>query len=647
MVDFRRWITALAVLALFVGLASAQVTGPGNTGALQCTAQAAVTPALRFEGITDLIGDIVITCSGGSSMANGTAIPTANITIALATNVTSRIIQSSGSMSEAILLVDEPGSGLAPVPVPGSGPEATQNACLVGANISTVGAGPGGCVTYAQTAANGLPVASGSAGSITAPANVFFGSVSGNQVTFNGIPILPPVSSGTVRVFRISNVRANISGLGGSTNGTAPLQASIIVSGNTSLPIPFGSVTAGFIQQGLNTTVRNAANSSNLSSNGTGFNQCNTQTRAAVATLQFQEGFATAFKTRVAPTTNYNGQAGLSAINQNVPGTIYNSESGFVFTGITSSTSTGGISFNGVYAGLADYGSRLKAVFNNVPAGVRLFVSVTNLASNTSSSNTVAPTNPNVTTSYAVLVSSESAQDANGSVPGVNPTDSVNSGNTALAEIPVINGTAMAVWEVINTNTAATETFNFGVWTSYSASPGTNSPPPGTATVNMSFAPTSTATTASSTQPIPRFADTSTAKNVLVINICQTLLLFPFVTNTNGFDTGIAIANTSTDPVGTGAQAGACDMFWYDGTGKTPKANTGKIDTGTVYTTLVSSAAAGFQGYMIAQCNFQYAHGFAFISDLGARNLAMGYLALVINGGLGRDGAPAAEALGQ
>ena len=40
--------------------------------------------------------------------------------------------------------------------------------------------------------------------------------------------------------------------------------------------------------------------------------------------------------------------------------------------------------------------------------------------------------------------------------------------------------------------------------------------------------------------------------------------------------------------------------------------------------------APNFQGYMFAVCNFQYAHGFAFISDVGARNLAMGYLALVI-----------------
>jgi len=61
-----------------------------------------------------------------------------------------------------------------------------------------------------------------------------------------------------------------------------------------------------------------------------------------------------------------------------------------------------------------------------------------------------------------------------------------------------------------------------------------------------------------------------------------------------------------------------------------------------VYTTLASVTVPNFQGYMIAICQFQYAHGFAFISDLGARNLAMGYLALVVpdpagNGGRGAN----------
>ena len=52
---------------------------------------------------------------------------------------------------------------------------------------------------------------------------------------------------------------------------------------------------------------------------------------------------------------------------------------------------------------------------------------------------------------------------------------------------------------------------------------------------------------------------------------------------------------------------------------------------------------------MIAVCNFQYAHGFAFVSDLGARNLAMGYLAIVMNasGGELTNRGPIAESLGQ
>ena len=64
MVDFRRVITALAMLALFVGLASAQVGGTGQTQ-LTCNTNVTVTPALRGEGYTEQTGDITITCTGG------------------------------------------------------------------------------------------------------------------------------------------------------------------------------------------------------------------------------------------------------------------------------------------------------------------------------------------------------------------------------------------------------------------------------------------------------------------------------------------------------------------------------------------------------------------------------------------------------
>jgi hypothetical protein len=58
------------------------------------------------------------------------------------------------------------------------------------------------------------------------------------------------------------------------------------------------------------------------------------------------------------------------------------------------------------------------------------------------------------------------------------------------------------------------------------------------------------------------------------------------------------------------------------------------------------TATPGFQGYIIAQCNFQYAHGFAFISDLGAQRLAEGYLALVMDEALGTRTGATSEVLG-
>ena len=81
MVDFRRCITALAVLALFAGLAAAQVGPTGQP--LSCTTNVAVTPQLRGEGFTEQTGDITLTCTGGSTLAPGVAIPQVNITVFL------------------------------------------------------------------------------------------------------------------------------------------------------------------------------------------------------------------------------------------------------------------------------------------------------------------------------------------------------------------------------------------------------------------------------------------------------------------------------------------------------------------------------------------------------------------------------------
>ncbi len=120
-----------------------------------------------------------------------------------------------------------------------------------------------------------------------------------------------------------------------------------------------------------------------------------------------------------------------------------------------------------------------------------------------------------------------------------------------------------------------------------------------------------------------------------------TRLLFPYVTNQAGFDTGITIANTTADPFGTKPQSGTCTLNYYGSTtgGGAPPASQ-KSDTVTAGSTLVLTlsnggtnnmkGAPGFQGYIIAQCTFPLAHGFYFISDVGARNLAMGGSALIL-----------------
>jgi hypothetical protein len=450
---------------------------------------------------------------------------------------------------------------------------------------------------------------------------VYQGIVNSNQVTFFGVPIVPPGTNGQ-RLYRITNVRVNANAIGGT--GSTPVSASISTSNPGALPISNPTPIVGFVSPSLTTT------SNSLS----GFVQCVGQalsfSSSAGGYVTFTEAgtFASAFKTRVDPAVS--GQNGSptpgqgASLLQNVPGGQYNSESGFTST------------VNGYTVGLADFGTRFQAVVNNIPAGARVFVSLNNvLVSHSSTGGTtftpvptpsnVAPTPGVPQTPFAEAVTSSAA--AEGSFGTPSTTSFI--GSVPVVEVTPSSGTsATAVWEVITTNPTSIDSYSFGIFVQYTANPGTNSPGAGTATVNLSYSPTSTTTTASS-GPIPRFIDTSKAANIFSIGICRTVLLFPFVTNQAGFDTGLAISNTSTDPFGTVPQAGTCQMNWYGAAAPTTPA-TPTIATATTYATLASGIAPGFQGYMIAVCNFQFAHGFAFISDVGARNLAMGYLALVI-----------------
>lgn len=100
-----------------------------------------------------------------------------------------------------------------------------------------------------------------------------------------------------------------------------------------------------------------------------------------------------------------------------------------------------------------------------------------------------------------------------------------------------------------------------------------------------------------------------------------TYLLFQYVTNQSGFDTPIAIANTSGD-LGLPPTAGKCGFYFYGSPPYGTFWTASNINAGTVYTNTIASMASGFQGYVVARCNFMGAAGLAFVTDLGAHNLA-------------------------
>lgn len=99
----------------------------------------------------------------------------------------------------------------------------------------------------------------------------------------------------------------------------------------------------------------------------------------------------------------------------------------------------------------------------------------------------------------------------------------------AVAEIPILKGSAVAVWEVLSSNPSSIEDFDFPVWF------GTNSSAPGVATVNGSMAPNPSqdafsktgADAASTTLPVPRFVDSSQALTVLQVTSPPTLTANP------------------------------------------------------------------------------------------------------------------------
>jgi hypothetical protein len=652
--NFRKVVVALAVLTLFAGLASAQYVPPQS---ISCTVSADSTPSIRAEGLSEHVGDIIITCTApGTTVAtSGSAADRGQISVNFGVPIATKTVASG---LEAMLVIDEPGTQSGSIPQGLFGSQGPIVVCDEVQNATAVLAAAG-CPTFAYNngtfwVANTNGLAAG-----TQAANAYQGVIGGtsgsnlNIINFNNVPVIPPGSTGVQRIYRITNVRV--------TPGSSAIAATVTATPNSGstfgLTLANATATVATPVTGILPSLGSVTSAESLCV-ASQLYSTSPYTKANLAILTFKEGFSNAFKTRVLPLALGAGASeGTGATQTKITGkytigttayTSYNSESMTMFT------LNGGGS-----VGLADTPTRLKAVFTNLDTKAKYYVSINNVVD--FSTNATAPSNggagDQTNIPWAVLdVNQGITKEIDGSP--VTAAASVGLGNNVVnvAQVTNTSGAGEVIWEIANDKTATQNSFNFALYVTYDPSAAASTPAVTTSanapTVTLGFAPTNgtngaTATTppGSTTTNIPRFTFPTAATSSTFFNAitCQTVLLFPYVTNNSNFETGMSISNTALDPFGTPQGApGSCNMYFYGlnpSAGAVPfppvAASPNTISAGQQYANTVSGLGlVNFAGYAIAVCNFQFAHGFAFVQTK-AGTMAMGYLPLVMQTGSG------------
>ena len=485
---------------LLAGLISGVALVPAPaTQVLNCTARGTAATPLRAEGNTELVGDIIIQCTGGTPTASGAPVPTTDLTVYLNTAITSRLY--ANGWSDALLIIDDPTTS-------------AQLACADPNGICTITGTGTGVGTYDGTA--GRP-------------NIFLGRGGGSSVVFPSVPFDPPGAGS--RFIRITNLRTNAPPPGS--------EVSFYVTGNPIFSLSIAQSIVGDVQSSAAFSLRSPDNSSVANGSGTVVSQCGAAQRVAV--FRAAELSGTAFRKRTFAAF-VDSETSPAPAAQDVVGGIYNSESGFYNPALTAPT----VDFTTV--GLADASTRLRAVLSNIPLGSKVFVSTTNVVfsgGNPSavSAGSVARLVVNEATAFVPMA-------ATGTLEGV-----------ATAQLPVVNGIATAVWEVLGTNPGALENFDFAIWVQ-------SGPNAGTATLAGSYAPAppafeiAGAGQASATLPIPRFVDIASAVPV--------------------FDTSACAVAASTSTALTATATGAPSQYTLSATATTPDPATYGQPAGTV-----------------------------------------------------------------
>ena len=570
MADFRKWLLVLAVMALVAVPAGAQSCNlaPGNP------------TNIRDGGLTELVGDMVLTCTGGASDI------LVNLQVFFQGATVSNRVRSGGTINNTPQC-----------------PYANLSACVTDSMLLINDVTSFSPVAPAQKPIMGLlqPAVAGT----DSPTNR-------NSVLFPGV-IIPANTTTTLRVTDVRVVAPALStiALGLPTQvieavsflPQITVQPSFEVVANVLPAMQFVVTSCSDTTKGGDQLLKQC-----ISENPDLYGDDSKTGQKLHFNVKFTEGFPLAFKPRGSTAQQTPGVS--SQIN------LWESGLTLLPTGVTG--------FDGVvWAGYADAGTKLRVNFKNIPQGVKVFVTGSPVVIGTTTGFIAAPADS------SLLVSG---------------TANCGSTNYGLMKL---NSDNAAIWEVTSTGIpGVARQVSFGVAVAYKSNttaqlPALTGSTPMTMTGQLWPASTVAQASSSGSDAVPRFRDVQIAGGKVEIGPCATTLIYPFTSNKVGFETGIAIINTSLDnynstkaPLQTATQTGNCLVYFFDGTTSAPAPkDTGTIVPGGQYVNTISGLASGaaFQGYVIAKCNFQFGHGYAYVTDTSAAKLgSQGYLALVI-----------------
>ena len=581
---WRMPIGAVLLGAALSSVASAQLRSPvpsAELGQVRCSATA-LAPLVRIEGTSELVGDIAITCK--NSGPGRRFQPSGFLVVDLAVSLSAGIANQSGfglgaDVTDAVLVVNEK-------TCQASTSERSFSDC--GASGTTV---QDPMLGRLSSASPGTLLWSGVALPVPGAA---IGSESAQAVPLEDCAGRYAVAGGchpTTTTVRLTNIRVNAAeaGVGGDArSGAIPIEAVVSMSsGGGSVVLEAGTLPVAHAAPGISALAR-SVQAGRLCSEGEAFGE-----------VRIFEGFASAFKA-----------AGGQSVEPGRPGwrdDYYPTAAG---------------------AAAQPSPTRVRIGLSAIPEGVSV----------------AAPAAPACASEGGAarlrlgLVEGASASGLGGAVVSGEPAPEVPLTVSETAE-------AFAVYEVLAADPSAQEEcrIQFRLTPSASDGPAIRG---GQVSVDASLAPLGPAASSGPHGARPRFvAPERLPRPSFPVDECGTTLFFPFVTNQTTFDTAVVLVNTSVDPLGTRYQPGSCSLTFHgvslEGDQSATFRRTVEIDAGEQVAFRLSSgnAARGvdplldFQGYLVAQCSFQYAHGFAFVTEQvgGASVLAQGYLAEVVS----------------